>query len=282
MEKRDSFLEVVADFKAVFFDSYGVLKNYGGLIEGVQQTLDFVQERGIEFRILTNDASRSQEQQAESFLRLGLKGIPAEKIITSGMMAKQYLQLKIKGGKVAYLGTANAAHYIMQANLESVAIADLDKHNLDEIKAMVFLDDEGFDWNFDINRTVNLIRKKNMPIIVANSDNLYPVSKNNVSIATGGIAKLVESIINKKFIHFGKPDTQMFNFAFEDINRYGEYSKEDILMVGDTLHTDILGGNKFGIKTALVLSGNTSASEMDLSIRSTGIIPDYICDSIVG
>lgn len=282
MEKKDSFLEVVADFKAVFLDSYGVLKNYRGLVEGVQGTLDFIQERGIEFRILTNDASRSQEQQAESFLRLGLKGIPAEKIVTSGMMAKQYLQLKIKGGKVAYLGTANAAHYIMQANLESVAISELDNHDIDEIKAMVFLDDEGFDWNFDINRTVNLIRKKNMPIIVANSDNLYPVSKNNVSIATGGIAKLVESIINKKFIHFGKPDTQMFNFAFEDINRYGEYSKEDILMVGDTLHTDILGGNKFGIKTALVLSGNTSASEMDLSIRSTGIIPDYICDSIVG
>jgi ribonucleotide monophosphatase NagD (HAD superfamily) len=90
----------------------------------------------------------------------------------------------------------------------------------------------------------------------------------------------VESIINKRFIHFGKPDTQMFNFAFEDINRYSEYNKEDILMVGDTLHTDILGGNKFGIKTALVLSGNTSASEMEMNIRSTGIIPDYICESI--
>lgn len=273
-------MEVVSGFKAVFLDSYGVIKNYRGLIEGVQETLDFIQARGIEFRILTNDASRSQEQQAESFLRLGLKGIPAEKIVTSGMMAKQYLQLKIKGGKVAYLGTANAAHYIMQANLESVAIADLDKHDLNDIKAMVFLDDEGFDWNFDINRTVNLIRKKNMPIIVANSDNLYPVSHNDVSIATGGIAKLVESIINKRFIHFGKPDTQMFNFAFEDINRYSEYNKEDILMVGDTLHTDILGGNKFGIKTALVLSGNTSASEMEMNIRSTGIIPDYICESI--
>ncbi|WP_421795519.1 HAD-IIA family hydrolase [Haliscomenobacter sp.] len=282
MEKKDSFLEVVSGFKAVFLDSYGVIKNYRGLIEGVQETLDFIQARGIEFRILTNDASRSQEQQAESFLRLGLKGIPAEKIVTSGMMAKQYLQLKIKGGKVAYLGTANAAHYIMQANLESVAIADLDKHDLNDIQAMVFLDDEGFDWNFDINRTVNLIRKKNMPIIVANSDNLYPISHNDVSIATGGIAKLVESIINKKFIHFGKPDTQMFNFAFEDINRYSEYNKEEILMVGDTLHTDILGGNKFGIKTALVLSGNTSASEMEMNIRSTGIIPDYICESIGG
>jgi HAD superfamily hydrolase (TIGR01450 family) len=283
MEKMDSFLAVVENFKVVFLDSYGVLKNYRGLIEGVQETLDFIQSRGIEFRILTNDASRSQEQQAESFVRAGLVGIPPEKIITSGMMAKQYLQLKIKGGKVAYLGTPNAAHYILQANLESVAIADLEKHDLDDIKAMVFLDDEGFDWNYDINKTVNLIRKKNIPIIVANSDNLYPVAKNDVSIATGGIAKLVESIINKRFIHFGKPDTQMFNFAFEDINHPERiYGKEDILMVGDTLHTDILGGNKFGIKTALVLSGNTSASEAEMNIRSSGIIPDYICSSIVG
>jgi HAD superfamily hydrolase (TIGR01450 family) len=280
MEKRDSFLELLSGFRAVFLDSYGVVKNYRGLIEGVQETLDFIQEKGIEFRILTNDASRSQEQQATSFLRLGLRGIPPEKIITSGMMAKQYLQLKIKGGKVAYLGTPNAAHYILQANLESVAIADLDQHELDDIKAMVFLDDEGFDWNRDINRTVNLIRKKNLPVIVANSDNLYPVAKNDVSIATGGIAKLVESIVNKKFIHFGKPDTQMFNYAFEDLNLRGNFSKEEILMVGDTLHTDILGGNKFGIRTALVLSGNTSAGEVDLNIRSTGIIPDFICDSI--
>jgi len=283
MEKRESFLDIVKEYKAVFLDSYGVLKNYRGLIEGVQETLDFIQSAGIEFRILTNDASRSQEQQAESFSGAGLVGIPPEKIITSGMMAKQYLQLKIKGGKVAYLGTASAAHYILQANLESVPIAELDNHDLDDIKAMVFLDDEGFDWNYDINRTVNLIRKKNIPIIVANSDNLYPIAKNDVSIATGGIAKLVESIINKKFIHFGKPDSQMFNFAFEDLNRDGRsIGKEDILMVGDTLHTDILGGNKFGVRTTLVLSGNTSASEAEMNIRSTGIIPDYICASIVG
>ncbi len=213
---------------------------------------------------------------------IGFKGYSCGKNCHLGHDGQTIPATQNQRGKVAYLGTANAAHYIMQANLESVAIADLDKHDLEDIKAMVFLDDEGFDWNFDINRTVNLIRKKNMPIIVANSDNLYPVSHNNVSIATGGIAKLVESIINKKFIHFGKPDTQMFNFAFEDINRYSEYNKEEILMVGDTLHTDILGGNKFGIKTALVLSGNTSASEMEMNIRSTGIIPDYICESIVG
>jgi len=50
-------------------------------------------------------------------------------------------------------------------------------------------------------------------------------------------------------------------------------------MVGDTLHTDILGGNKFGIATALVLTGNTSAEEATLMIRTSSIIPDYVCAS---
>ena len=93
----------------------------------------------------------------------------------------------------------------------------------------------------------------------------------------------LESMLSKKFIHFGKPDTQMFNYAFEHINQEEfKYTKDDILMVGDTLSTDILGGNKFGLKTMLVLSGNTRSDNAELWINSTGIIPDFICESILG
>ena len=280
--KHSSFLALANSFKAVFLDSYGVLKNYKGLINGVQNSIDALRSRNIIIRILTNDASRSQEQQAESFVRLGLQGIDASEIITSGMMARDFLQQKINSGKIAYLGTENSAHYILQSGLEHIAVNDVNMDDINDISAFVFLDDEGFDWNYDINKTINLLRKINIPVIVANSDKIYPVSKNDVAVATGGIAKLVESILNKKFIHFGKPDTQMFIYAFEDVNRQGSYVREDILMVGDNLNTDILGGNKFGVKTALVLSGNTRADTVDIQIEASGIIPDFICDSIVG
>jgi len=73
----------------------------------------------------------------------------------------------------------------------------------------------------------------------------------------------------------------MFMYAFDELNKFGTFSRNEILMVGDTLHTDILGGNKFGVKTTLVLSGNTGAEDADLEINSSGIIPDYICRSIV-
>jgi HAD superfamily hydrolase (TIGR01450 family) len=276
-----SFQSLAKNFKAVFLDSYGVLKNHQGLIDGVQESIDFIRDEGIMLRVLTNDSSRSQQQQVEVFEKLGLKGLKQEEIITSGMLARQFLKLKITSGKIAYLGTESSANYILQSGLEHIAVADIDYDDIDDISAFVFLDDEGFDWNVDINKTVNFLRRKKLPVIVANSDKYYPVSKSDVAIAIGGISRLVEYLVDLKFMRFGKPDSQMFMYAFDDVNETGTYAKSDILMVGDTLSTDILGGNKFGLKTMLVLSGNTRADNVEARIESTGIIPDYVADSIL-
>ena len=48
------FLPLAEKFRAVFLDSYGVLKNYKGLIDGVQDTIAKLREKGIAIRILTN------------------------------------------------------------------------------------------------------------------------------------------------------------------------------------------------------------------------------------
>lgn len=276
-----SFYEIAKKYKVIMLDSYGVLKNHKGLIDGVQKTLEFIREEDKTFRVLTNDASRSPQEQVDKYVELGLPGIELHEMITSGMMAKQFLEQKITNGKIAYLGTESSADYILQSGLEHIAVSKVDLDDIEDISAFVFLDDEGFDWNTDINKTVNLLRRKNMPVILANSDRFYPVSKHDVAVATGGIAKLVESMLGKKFLHFGKPDSQMFMYAYEQMVEQGPINKEDILMVGDTLQTDILGGNKFGVKTMLVLSGNTREENAESLIKSTGIIPDYICKSIL-
>lgn len=52
-------------------------------------------------------------------------------------------------------------------------------------------------------------------------------------------------------------------------------------MVGDTLQTDIMGANKFGFDTILVLSGNTQAVDAITRINATGIVPTYICETAV-
>jgi len=278
--QRCSFVELIDRYKVIFLDSYGVIKNHNGMIEGVVQTIEQMRQAGTIMRILTNDASRSRSQQVALFDQLGLHGLTIDDIITSGTLARLFIEDKNLQGKIAYLGTKNAADYILQSGRESISVNDVDLDNCDDIAGFVFLDDEGFDWNEDINKTINLLRRKNIPVVVANSDKLYPVSKRDVAVGTGGIAKLVENILNRKFIHFGKPDTQMFVYAFNQIQQHYQVEKQDILMVGDTLVTDILGGNKFGLSTALVLTGNTSPKKADMLISATGIIPDFICPAI--
>lgn len=281
MFQIDDFKAVVDKYKVIFFDAFGVLKTYNGLIPGIENTFAYLKENNKDFYVLTNDASRSPEELADSYHRLGMYDIVPDCIISSGMLAREYLELKVNHGTVVYLGTEKSAHYIETAGLKTLSISKFDLHDSAEVNAVVMLDDEGFDWHTDLNKTVNLLRKRNIPVIVANTDATYPVSKGQLAIAIGGVGKMIETIVGKQFIRFGKPDAQMFIFAYEHIRDFPTVGKKDILMVGDTLHTDIMGGNKFGLDTVLVLTGNTQAEEAEIRIQSTGIIPTYICESAV-
>jgi len=281
MQQIDNFKSVIDKYKGVFFDAFGVLKNYEGILPGIERTFAYLEAHNKEYYIVTNDASRSPAQLADSYHKGGLTFIDPARIVSSGMLTKEYLDLKVKDGIVAYLGTPKSAHYIEGSGLNTLPVSEIDSSNIDKVNVLVFLDDEGFDWASDLNKTVNLIRKRTIPVIVANTDRAYPLSVSDVSIAIGGIAAMCESVVGKQFIRFGKPDSQMFMFAYDLVRARMAINKSEILMVGDTLNTDILGGNKFGLDTVLVLSGNTLASDYGNRIIASGIVPTYVCESAV-
>jgi HAD superfamily hydrolase (TIGR01450 family) len=278
----DSFYKIAKRYKVIFFDSYGVLRSYKGLIEGADLTLDVLKEEGIDFIVLTNDASKSPELLAKNFKKIGLNHLEVDKIVSSGMLTRSYMQDKIPMGKIAYTGTKSSADYFRAVGFDMISIdkIEFEQNELDAIQALIFLDDEGFDWRVGLNNAVNLLRMRNIPVVVANTDNMYPIGDDSIAIATGGIAELVEKVTGKSFLRFGKPDVQIFGYAYDHINIDGKYQRSDVLMVGDTLTTDIIGANKFGLDTALVLTGNTIPDQSEFLIKSSGIIPNYICNSI--
>ncbi|MCB0855383.1 MAG: TIGR01459 family HAD-type hydrolase, partial [Bacteroidetes bacterium] len=188
--KLDSFNEIVSKYKVVFFDSYGVLKNHQGLIPGIHDTIDHLRQHHIDFYLLTNDASRSPAELAQVYIDGGVYITP-DKVISSGMIALEYLRYKVSWGTVAYLGTQKSSHYVAQVGLKTISISDVNDDNMNQISALVLLDDEGFDWNVDINKAINLLRKRNIPVVVANTDFTYPVSKNDVALAIGGIGEML-------------------------------------------------------------------------------------------
>jgi HAD superfamily hydrolase (TIGR01450 family) len=281
MQRIDNFRSLVDKYKVIFFDAFGVLKNYNGIIPGIHKTFEYLEEQGKEYYIVTNDASRSPLQLAESFHRGGLTSITPERIVSSGMLTKEYLDLQVKGGIAAYLGTSASAHYIESSGLHTLPVSDINDENFNRVNVLTFLDDEGFDWFKDLNKAVNLIRKRPIPVIVANTDRAYPLTASDVSIAIGGIAAMCESVVGRQFIRFGKPDSQMFMFAYDLVRERMPVGKHEILMVGDTLNTDILGGNKFGLDTVLVLTGNTLPHNVNTQTIASGITPTYVCESAV-
>jgi len=276
-----SFADIAEPYRVILFDSYGVLRNHNGLIPGAPDCVAKLRAAGKHLRVLTNNAARSPQAASEKLAKYGLSDIKPSEIITSGSTTRHFLKYKIRSGRVAYLGTDDSADYIIGAGLEAVPVSEVDLNDLSGINAVAFLDDEGYDKNTDIDKVINLLRQCQIPVVVANTDLLYPVSKHHVALATGSVARLVEYVLGRRFIQFGKPATQMFQFALDTLTEeLPDLHPDQVLMVGDTLHTDILGGNTFGVATALVLSGNTRASSVEMEIGASGIIPDYLVRSI--
>jgi HAD superfamily hydrolase (TIGR01450 family) len=275
----ESFRELAGNY-SVIFDAYGVLKNFAGVMDGVVEVLASLKEEGKELFVVTNDASRSPKKMSQIYVHPEYGELfPEDRVISSGLLARDFLRAKVRRGNVAYLGKADAAYYVQSAGLKPIPISEVGDGS--ELGAIALLDDEGFDWQSDINRALNLLRRHNMPVVVANADSVYPVRGNDVAIAVGGIADLMESVLARRFIRFGKPDAYMFSYAFGRASALMPgLRRKDILMVGDTLETDIRGGNKFGIDTVLVLSGNTAEKDYQLHIDASGVIPDYVCESI--
>ena len=277
------FKELVQQYKVVFFDAYGVLKKHDGMISGVKEMLDFLKESGIEFYIITNDASRSPELLAKVYHEAGVNIVKAENLVSSAMMSMDFMQKNIHpGSTIAYLGRTTSEFFIKGADLVPVRIEEVKPEEYSNLGGIVLFDDGGYDFHPAINKTLNVIRGTDVPVVVANPDLIYPVSGGETALAIGSIANMFEAVADRKFFRFGKPDVSVFELAFKMVNKHHKISKREVLMVGDTLATDIIGGNNFGIDTALVLSGSTVPKQAEQMIKDTGIRPTHICNSVVG
>ncbi len=75
---------------------------------------------------------------------------------------------------------------------------------------------------------------------------------------------------------YGKPYANIFDLVFDRISP--DTPKSRIAMVGDTLHTDVLGGAAYGVQTVLIENhGLFAGNDVDGFIKHSGIIPNWIC-----
>ena len=77
--------------------------------------------------------------------------------------------------------------------------------------------------------------------------------------------KYVKDIFVSETAGAGKPKTQFFDYCFSRINQ----PKEAVVMIGDSLYTDVLGGMRYGLKTIWF---NKDKKPLEGGIEPTSIV----------
>ena len=94
-----------------------------------------------------------------------------------------------------------------------------------------------------------------------------------VSLDLGPFVKAIEYSSNKKSILMGKPEKKFYNMAIEDMG----IPKNEVVMIGDDILSDIKGAKDIGIKTIQVKTGKFQENDSDNNFTQ----PDERIESIV-
>ncbi len=206
---------------------------------GGTKAVDALRQLRKKLFVLTNNSTDSVETV---YSRLADFGIPfkREEILTSGLLTADYLHRK--HGRVSYFLVGEAG---LESEMKKYGHRRTEGEKADFV--VVGLDRA---LNYEkLDHAARLVRG-GASMIATHSSRLY-MYKTGPAIATGPIVKAIEFATQKKATVIGKPSPLMFRIALER----AACTKEDAVMVGDQVETDILGAGRVGIDSILVTTG---------------------------
>ena len=260
--------EVAAHFDGFILDAFGVLNRGEAAITGAVERLAELRAMGKRLIVLTNAASYTRSQILAKYHRLGFDFDPDE-IISSRELALANLPT-LDRGKLWAAGAA-ADDPFDDTSLEFGQLQDNPEFYE---SAGGFLLLSSIRWtDQDTQRLIAALRANPRPFVVANPDLVAP-RENGLTIEPGTFAHAVMDAVSLSPLFFGKPYGDAFEAA---IAKMPGIPRHRIAMVGDTLHTDILGGAASGIGTVLITDhGLFRGLDLPQFIERSGIRPTWI------
>ena len=269
--------DLISAHAATFLDAYGVLVDGHGALPHACELIARFERENTPYFILTNDASRLPETMVHRFAGFGLP-IPRERIVSSGdLIADVFATRRLKGARCVVLGPKDSH------TLVSSAGGSIVPHGPDQaFDVLVIGDESGYPFLEALDDVLSMLLQKiergETPVLLLpNPDLIYPKRKGQYGFAAGTIARMLEEAMavrfprmGLRFERLGKPYPPIYQ---EACRRAGT---RDAVMIGDQLHTDILGANDFGIASALVTSGLTHLDHMEVA----EVRPTYLLHSL--
>lgn len=247
--------------RAFLMDMDGTVYLGRRLLPGAAGFFALLHRRGIPYLFFTNNSSADRTLYQEKLAGLGLE-VEAGRIITSGEATALYLTTRTPHRRLFVLGTPSLEQEFRDAGLE-LADADVDAVVLGFDKTLTYA---------KLERACRLLLD-GVPFIATHPDRVCPTEHGPIPDA-GSMIALLRAATGREPLIVGKPEPRMVEMALEKLGP--GYQARDVAMVGDRLYTDIRMGRRAGLTTVCVLSGETTAEDLE----ATEDQPDYVFPSI--
>ena len=271
--RRAEDLAALAEAFDVFvLDAFGVLNIGESAVPGAPQRVADLVDRGKAVFVLTNGATYDESVALEKYHRLGFAFEPRQIVSSRALL---HNALGAFPDRFRW-GAAAAPQSNLDALLGDLRLLTDDRSAYEEADGFVLLSSQV--W--DMARQEILIASLSdnpRPVLVGNPDLVAP-RETGLTLEPGFYAHDLADRTGIDPVFFGKP----YGNAFDEVRRRltadgRTVPPQRIAMVGDTLHTDVLGGAAAGLKTVLVADhGLFRGLDADDFIKRSGIVPDVI------
>ncbi len=226
-------------------DMDGVIYRENQLISGADEFVQSLIATGTPFLFLTNNSAPTPEDLAVRLRHLGISGVSPRQFYTSAMNTADFLSEVDPNCTVFVIGEGG-----LLAALHEQKIAS------DSLHPRYVVVGEGAASMERLGKAHECI-ERGARLLVTNPDNWCPVSSEKTRPGAGSTAAFLEASSGRRAYYLGKPNTYMFHRARRKLSELALSAPEQVVMIGDTMETDIRGAFEAGLQSFLVLSGST-------------------------
>ncbi|MEC8109298.1 MAG: HAD hydrolase-like protein [Pseudomonadota bacterium] len=280
--QRRALIDILDEFDGLILDGYGVINVGANLVAGIEELLQVAADRNKPVVVLTNGGSFESSVAAEKYAKWRLPIMP-DAVVSS----RDALHAALKRSTAVSPSNAPGVIGCLGAVITPLPGDDILAYGRTEDfwhKAGAFALLGVIDWtDQDQAGFEAALTARPRPIFVANPDVAAPQTGHFSPESGYWMARAMRATqmsAHEVTVHwYGKPYRPAFDLALERLNKLAgrHLDRRRVAMVGDSLHTDILGGGAAGLQSVLITgAGLFRDGGADRFIVATGIQPDWI------
>ena len=224
----------------------GVLYRENQLIPGARDFVKALISTGAPFIFLTNNSAPTAEDLSVRLGHLGIPGLSPRHFYTSALNTADFLSETHPACTAFVLGEGGLLTALHEKKIAS-----------DAIHPSYVVVGEGA-VSLEKLAKAHTCVEHGARLLATNPDNWCPVSGEDTRPGAGATAAFLDASSGRRAFYLGKPNGYMFHRAVRQLMEMtGGMRTEQVVVIGDTMETDIRGAIEAGLQAYLVLSGST-------------------------